>query len=171
MKFTYILIPLVILLAFLSASFRKADILKEFTEGAGVGLKTAVNIAPTLILLMTAVSMLKASGALSLITELVSPLAKLLNIPSELIPFNILKLFSGSGSVALLEDIFKTYGADSFIGRVASVTAASTETVFYTISLYYGAVNITKTRHSVLCALIASIVGFVVSPILVAFFF
>lgn len=171
MNFTYILIPLVILLAFLSASFKKADVLKEFTEGAGVGLKTALNIAPTLIILMTAVSMLKASGALSIITELVSPLAKLLNIPRELIPFNILKLFSGSGSVALLEDIFKTYGADSFIGRVASVTAASTETVFYTISLYYGAVNITKTRHSVLCALIASIIGFIVSPILVSLFF
>jgi len=171
MSLTVYIVPVVVCAILLCALVRKVDILKEFTFGAVDGLRTAGNLVPTLVLLLTAIGMFRASGALDVLTSALSKGVEALGIPSEVLPLMILKPFSGSGSVAVLEDIFSNYGTDSFVGRVASVIAGSTETTFYTIAVYYGAVNISKTRHTVPAALSADLTGFILSAFFVRLFF
>lgn len=171
MNFTVFIIPSVILIILITAFVRKVDVLKEFSSGAVDGLKTSANLITTLTLFLTAIGMLRASGALDVLTAALSGAAEAVGIPEQVVPLMLLKPFSGSGSVALIEDVFSNYGADSFIGRVASVIAGSTETTFYTIAVYYGAVGISKTRHTVPAALCADITGFILSAFFVRIFF
>ena len=167
MNITVFVIPLVICVVLILAIIKKVDIMREFTTGAAEGLGTAKNLIPTLVLFMTAIGMFRASGALDVLTSILSKPAAALGIPKEVLPLVLLKPFSGSGSFAVIEDIFKNYGADSFIGRVASVIAGSTETTFYTIAVYFGAVNITKTRHTAVSAVSADLTGFILSAFFV----
>ena len=169
MNFTVYIIPLVICSVLVCAWIKKVDILKEFSIGAKQGLETSKNLIPALVLFLTAISMFRSSGALDMLTSLLSKPAVALGIPKEVLPLALLKPFSGSGSFAIIEDIFKSYGADSFIGRVASVIAGSTETTFYTIAVYFGAVGITKTRHTAPSAVAADITGFILSAFFVRF--
>ncbi|MBE6788938.1 MAG: spore maturation protein [Ruminococcaceae bacterium] len=171
MNVTVYIVPVVICTILICAAFKKVDILKEFSKGAADGLKTAVNLVPTLALLLTAIGMFRASGALNAVTSMLSKGAEFIGLPSEVLPLVLLKPFSGSGSIAIIEDIFSNYGTDSFAGRVASVIAGSTETTFYTIAVYYGAVNISKTRHTIPAALSADIAGFILSAFFVRLFF
>lgn len=142
-----------------------------FLEGAKDGLMVAVKIIPALVALMTAVSMFRASGALDVLSHALTPLARLLALPPEVMPLAILRPISGSGGLVLFKDLLNQYGPDSFIGRVASVMEGSTETTFYTIAVYYGAVGVSKTRHTLPAALIADIAGFVMSGLTVLWFF
>lgn len=167
MNITVFVIPVVICVVLAAAFIKKVDIMKEFTAGAAEGLSTAKNLIPTLCLFMTAIGMFRASGALDALTAIISKPASLLGIPREVLPLMLLKPFSGSGSFAIIEDIFKNYGADSFVGRVASVVAGSTETTFYTIAVYFGAVNITNTRHTAPSAVAADLTGFILSAFFV----
>ena len=167
MNFTLFVIPLVICTVLVCARIKKVDIIKEFSIGAKEGLDTAKNLIPTLVLFLTAIAMFRSSGALDMLTTLASKPAEALGIPKEVLPLALLKPFSGSGSFAIIEDIFKNYGADSFVGRVASVIAGSTETTFYTIAVYFGAVGITKTRHTALSAVAADLTGFILSAFFV----
>lgn len=169
MNFTIFIIPLVICIVLVYARVKKVDIIKEFSIGAKEGLATANNLIPTLVLFLTAIAMFRSSGALDMLTQLLSKPAQALGIPKEVLPLALLKPFSGSGSFAIIEDIFKNYGADSFVGRVASVIAGSTETTFYTIAVYFGAVGITKTRHTAPSAVAADITGFILSAFFVRF--
>ena len=171
MNITVLVIPIVICAVLVCVYIKKVDIMKEFTIGAAEGLKTAKNLVPTLVLFMTAIGMFRASGALDTLTSILSKPASLLGIPRETLPLMLLKPFSGSGSFAVIEDIFKNYGADSFIGRVASVVAGSTETTFYTIAVYFGAVNISSTRHTAISAVAADITGFILSAFFVRLMF
>ncbi len=171
MNITVFIIPAVICAVLVSALIKKVDIMKEFTAGAAEGLSTAKNLIPTLALFMTAIGMLRASGALDALTAILSKPAAVLGIPHEVLPLMLLKPFSGSGSFAIIEDIFKNYGADSFVGRVASVVAGSTETTFYTIAVYFGALNITNTRHTALSAVAADLTGFILSAFFVRLLF
>ena len=167
MNFTVFIIPLVICAVLVCARIKKVDIIKEFSIGAKDGLDTAKKLIPTLVLFLTAIAMFRSSGALDMLTSLLSKPAEALGIPKEVLPLALLKPFSGSGSFAIIEDIFKNHGADSFVGRVASVIAGSTETTFYTIAVYFGAVGITKTRHTALSAVAADITGFILSAFFV----
>ncbi len=171
MSFTVFVIPAVICAILVYAYIKKVDILKEFTAGALDGLKTAKNLIPPLALMLTAIAMFRESGALDVLVGALSGTAKAVGIPSEVLPLMLMKTFSGSGSVALLEDVLSSYGADSLAGRVASVVAGATETTFYTIAVYYGAVGISKTRHTVPAALSADITGFILSAFFVRLFF
>lgn len=171
MNFTILIVPIIICAVLVTAFLRKVDILKEFTLGAHDGLKTAVKLIAPLTLFLTSIGMLRASGALDVIIEVIGKPLSALGIPKEVLPLALLKPFSGSGSIAIIEEIFSRYGADSFIGRVASTIAGSTETTFYTIAVYFGAVGISKTRHTVPSALTADIVGFILSAFFVRFFF
>ncbi len=171
MNLTVYIIPLIVTIILLIALIKKVNIMKEFSKGALEGLETVKNLLPTLIIFLTVITMLRSSGALSFFVSLLSEPAKFLGLPQEVLPLSLLKTFSGSGSIALLEDIFKNYGADSFIGRVASVIAGSTETTFYTMAVYFGAVNISKTRHTAVSALAADITGFVLSAFFVKLLF
>ena len=146
----------------------KKDIYEEFVKGAKEGFQITYGILPTLIGLMTAVGILRASGALDFLAQFLEPFMSVLHFPSELVPLVIVKIFSSSASTSLLLDIFKEYGPDSYLGRVASVICASTETVFYTMSVYFMAVGVKKTRYTLFGALLATAVGVAVSVFLVS---
>ncbi|HIS04479.1 MAG TPA: spore maturation protein, partial [Candidatus Fimenecus stercoravium] len=120
---------------------------------------------------LLAVQMLTASGVSDALTAALSPLLSKLGFPAEVLPLCILSPISGSGSLSAFQSLLTTYGADSFIGRTASVIAGSTETTFYTVTVYYGAVGVKKIRHTVLCALCADGISFLLSAVFVRLFF
>lgn len=164
------LIPSVIILIITHGAFKGIDIFSEFLTGAKNGFKVILNITPSLIALFLAINMLKASGGLQVLCNLLSPITDFLGIPRELTPLTILSPISGSGSIGMFETILKEHGADSFLGRCASVMMGSTETTFYTMTIYYGSIGIKKARHTLPCALCADFTSFILSPIMVHLF-
>lgn len=132
---------------------------EDFTAGAKDGFQTVLGILPTLIGLMVAVGVLRASGFLDLVTEILAVLIPDWIFPSELLPLSFVKMFSSSASTGLLLDIFKEYGVDSLLAKTAAVMMSSTETIFYTLSVYYMSVHIKKSRYTVAGALVATIAG------------
>lgn len=169
--FSDTIIPLVMGGILLYGLLHKADIFGSFLDGAKDGLMVSLRILPALVALMTAVGMFRASGALDVLTWLLSPLAAVLRLPQEVLPLALLRPISGSGSMAVLQDILHHYGADSVAGRVASVMQGSTETTFYTIAVYYGATKVKQTRHTLPCALAGDFTGFVMSALMVRLLF
>lgn len=149
---------------------KKVPIFDTFTYGAREGFRTLYSLAPTLVGLIVAVNMLKASGASDLICSAVSPLAESLGFPKEIVPMVLLRPISGGGATALLTGIYKDYGPDSFAGLTASVLAGSTETTFYAIAVYFGSAGIKKIRHTLLAALAADFTAAVMAVITVKIF-
>lgn len=170
-KVGYYIIPAAIFLIVLSGILGKVKIFDEFLDGAKEGLKASLNILPALIGLITAVSMLEASGAIDIFANFISPVTSFIGIPADVIPLALLRPFSGSGSIALLDNIFRNNSPDSFTGRLASVMMGSSETTFYAISVYYGAVNIKHTRHTVICAIFGDLCTFILAFIFVKLLF
>ena len=154
-----LIIPVIILIIVVSGFISRVPVFTAFTNGAKDGLITMYSIAPSLVGLITAIGMLRASGAIDAFTSIISPLTELLHIPSEVTPLFLLKPVSGSGSLAMLEHIIKETGADSPAARIAAVMTGSTETTFYCIAVYYGSVKIKKTGCTVPCALIGDFVS------------
>lgn len=163
--------PCVLAMVVLYGLIKKVPVFDAFVLGAKDGIKTLYNIAPTLIGLIVSVTMLKASGALGILTDFLSPVTNALGFPAELLPMSLLRPISGGGSTALLTQVFEDYGPDSFVGRCASVIAGSTETTFYAITVYFGAVNIKKIRHTLVAALVADFTAVVISVLTVNLFF
>lgn len=159
-KFSDYLIPVLLAGAALYALCRRVDVFSALTTGAGEGLSVVLRILPPLVALLTAVYMLRASGALELLTELLTPVLTFLGIPPETVGLLLIRPVSGSGALAVGSDIMQTYGPDSTIGRTAAVMLGSTETTFYTVAVYYGAAGIRRTRHTIPAALAADITGF-----------
>ena len=159
-KFSDYLIPLLLAGAALYALCRRVDVFSALTTGAGEGLSVVLRILPPLVALLTAVYMLRASGALELLTELLTPVLTFLGIPPETVGLLLIRPVSGSGALAVGSDIMQTYGPDSTIGRTAAVMLGSTETTFYTVAVYYGAAGIRRTRHTIPAALAVDIAGF-----------
>jgi spore maturation protein B len=160
------IIPLLILYIVGYGLLMKKDVYGDFIEGAKDGVKVVVEILPTLIGLMVGVGILRESGFLEFVAEKLGYVLEYINFPSELMPLAIVKLFSSSAATGLGLDIFKTYGADSHLGKITSLMLSSTETVFYTISVYYMAVKVKKTRWTVTGALICTLSGIIASVIL-----
>ena len=148
------IMPSLIMAILTTGIIKKVPVFTCFMDGAKEGLKTMYSIAPSLIGLIAAISMLKASGGLDLLIQIMSPFTDLLGIPKEVSPLFILKPISGSGSLAMLEQISADNGADSVISKIAAVMTGSTETTFYCIAVYFGATNIKKTGYTVPCALL-----------------
>lgn len=146
---------------------KRVPLFDAFISGATDGMKTLAKIAPTLVGLIVAVDMLKASGAMELLCGAVTPLADTLGFPKEIVPMILLRPITGGGSTALLTGIYKDYGPDSFAGQVASVLAGSTETTFYAIAVYYGSVKIKKIRHTLISALCADFTAAVMAVLTV----
>ena len=169
-RVTDCLIPLILCGIFLYGALHGVNIFDAFLEGAKEGLSTSFGILPALIALMICIAMFTASGALDILTNALSPLCDAVGFPPQTIPLALLRPVSGSGALAIYENILNTYGPDSFIGRVASVMQGSTETTFYTIAVYYGAVKVKKTRHTVPSALSADLTGFLMSVVAVRLF-
>lgn len=165
-----LVVPLIIVFFVTFGIIRKVPVFEVFCNGALSGLRTILTIAPTLIGLITAVTMLRASGVLDSITNLVTPLAEKLGFPAEIVPVAILRPISGGGSTALLIDIFERLGPDSFAGKVVSVMAGSTETTFYAVTLYFGSVGIKKVRHTLIAGLAADLTAVIFSVLTVRLF-
>lgn len=166
-----LIIPLIIAAVAVTAAFKKVDIFSSMAVGIGDGLSTLRRIFPSLIIMLTAVYMLRASGVFDYLSKLAAPLFNLFGIPSELAPLVFMRPISGSAGLAITSEIIYTYGADSLIGRTAAVMMGSTETTFYTISIYFGSVGISKTRYAIPAALVADLTGFAVSALCVRLLF
>ena len=162
-----LLVPLAIVGVLAAGLWSGQKVFDLFVEGAAQGLRTGAVILPPLVALLTAVGMFKASGALDLLTFALEPVARLLALPREVIPLALLRPISGSGALAIFQDILTTFGPDSYVGRVASVMQGSTETTVYTIAVYYGAAGIVRSRHTLPAALCADLTGFVASALMV----
>ncbi len=160
-------IPFFIAMIMIIGLIRRVDIFSEFTEGAAENLKAAFDVLPALIALMTAIGMFKASGALEVISEAISPVTGFLGFPEECIPLAIIRPVSGSGALVVFESILNDVSPDSFAGRVASVIIGSTETTFYTIAVYYGITGVKNTRHAIASSLTADFTGFILSALTV----
>lgn len=157
---TTLTVPLLFLGLALYATFKQVDLYAALLVGIKEGFHIMTSILPALIALLTALSMLRASGALDALSLALSPLLSFLGIPSQLVPLMVIRPFSGSGALSVGAELLETHGADSHIGRLASVMLGSTETTFYTIALYFGTLGITKTRYAIPAALGADFMGF-----------
>ena len=161
--FSKMLLPLVISYVIAFGLISRRPIFDDFLDGAKSGMKTVADILPTLIGLITAVGVVRASGLLDAITDICAGAAGLFYIPQELVPITLVRLVSNSAATGLLLDMFRQYGPDSRIGMAASVIMSSTETVFYCLSIYFGSVQVRRTRYTVPGALIATGAGIAAS--------
>ena len=157
------LVPLLLLAASIFALRKREDAYDLLLTGAADGLKMLLSIVPALVILLTAVTMLRASGALELLTGLLAPVFSLFGIPPETAILVLIRPISGSAALAVGAELMAVHGVDSVIGRTAAVMLGSTETTFYAISVYFGAAGIRKTRYTVPAALFADFIGFLVS--------
>jgi spore maturation protein B len=165
------LVPGLILLASLLALYKKESTYDLLLDGAAEGLRLLSTILPALVLLLTAVHMLRASGAMEQISTFLAPAFRFLGIPPETAMLVLIRPISGSAALAVGADLMKQYGVDSQIGRTVAIMLGSTETTFYTISVYFGAAGIRKTRYTVPAALLADLTGFVVASLTCRLFF
>lgn len=161
-----IIIPLLIFFIVGYGYASKVKVYECFLEGAKEGLKIVVDIVPTLIGLLMAVGMLRASGFFDLLGKVLAPLTERVGLPAQLLPLLVVKLFSSSAATGLVLDIFKTSGPDSYAGMLTSIVMSCTETVFYTMSVYFLAAKVTKTRYTLTGALLSTLAGTIASVVL-----
>jgi spore maturation protein B len=165
------IIPGLLAAVALCALRRRVDLYAALTRGAADGLTTLLRIFPPLVGLLTAIAMLRASGAMEVLSALCAPLLSRLGIPAETVPLMLVRPLSGSGALAVVSDLIQTHGPDSHIGRVAAIMMGSTETTFYTTAVYFGAAGIRDSRHTVPAALTADCVGFFMAALTARLFF
>jgi len=161
------IVPIILLISCTLALRKKENSYDLMLSGAAEGFKLLVSLIPTLILLLTAVTMLRASGAVEVISSITAPVFQWFGIPPETAVLVLIRPISGSAALAVGTDLMAHYGVDSPIGRTVAVMLGSTETTFYTISVYFGAAGIKKTRYTIPAALIADLTGFVVASLTV----
>lgn len=155
-----LVIPLVLCLVAGYGQYRRVDVYSAMTRGAGEGLQVLLRITPALVALLTAVYMLRASGALELLARLLTPVLERFGLPAQLLPLMLVRPVSGSAALGVGAELIGTYGPDSQLGRMAAVMLGSTETTLYTAALYFGSVGVKDTRYAIPAALCADLVGF-----------
>ena len=160
---TDFIVPTIILLVVAYGVSEKVKVYDEFVSGAKKGLYTVIKIMPTLIGLMVAVGILRASGFLEFLSGLLGKLTNYIGFPSQLVPIAIIRMFSSSAATGLVLDLFKEYGTDSRLGLIASIMMSCTETIFYTMSVYFLAAKVKKTRYTLTGALLATLAGIIAS--------
>ncbi|MGN0438681.1 MAG: spore maturation protein [Lachnospiraceae bacterium] len=153
------LIPVIIMLVVAGGILSHRPVFQDFIKGAKKGFEIVISIAPTIIGLFVAVGILRESGTLDLLCDLSKPVADVLHLPVEILPVSIIKMFSSSSANGLLFDLFKKYGTDSYIGLSASILLSCTETLFYTISVYFMAVGIRKSKWVIPVGIISMVIG------------
>ncbi len=161
------LIPGLLAAAACFSLYRREQVYDAMTKGASDGLRLIVSIVPSLVVLLSAMAMLRASGALDALARLLSPILERIGIPPETVPLMLVRPFSGSAALAVGAELMGRYGVDSRIGRTAAVMLGSTETTFYTISVYFGAAGIRRSRFTIPAALIADLAGFLSAALFV----
>lgn len=164
-------IPLFISTILIYGYMKGVDVYSAFIDGAKEGLTTAIRIMPYLVAMFVAIAMFRTSGAMDILISIINPLAKAVGIPGEVVPLVIMRPISAMASLGILTELFSTYGVDSFAGRVASTAIGSSETIFYTLSLYFGSVGIKEIRYTLIAALMAEITGFLVAVIVCSYVF
>jgi spore maturation protein B len=164
-------IPVLLVVIPLVGLIRKVKVYDVFIEGAKEGFDVAVKIIPFLVGILVAIGMFRGSGAMELLTAALRPLATASGFPAELIPLAILRSLTGSGSLAFTTDLVKTYGPDSLMARMAATMYGSTETTFYVLAVYFGAVGVRRTRHAVPAALIGDVVAAIAAVAVCAWMF
>lgn len=165
------ILPLFLLMILGYGFYKKIDVFSTFIDGAKKGFDIFLSILPSLTALFLAVQVLKSSQGIEFITKILSPVANLLKIPPETLSLCILSPISGGGSLSIYESIISEYGPDSYIGRVASVMMGSTETTFYAITVYFGAIGVKKIRHTAICSLCADLTSFILAGFFVRLLF
>ena len=171
MDLSSLLVPVLLSVTAAVGLGRGVNVYDTLVDGAREGLSVSVKILPSLVGLLTAVYMFRASGAMDFLAQLTAPLLELLGVPPETAALLFIRPVSGSGALALASDLIAQYGPDSYIGRVAAVMLGSTETTFYTIAVYFGSAGIVRTRHAVPAALAADLAGFAASALAVRLVF
>lgn len=161
------ILPIMVAAIVLLGLIKKVKVFDCFVKGAKQGLHTVYELLPTITGLVVAVTMLNASGGMQLIAKAFSPVSDLFRIPEEVTPMALLSPISGGGSLSLFESVLKTSGPDSFLGRVASVLMGSTDTTLYAVTVYFSAVGIKNTRHTLYAGLAADFASFVLSAFFV----
>ena len=162
MNITDFIIPLITVSVLVYAAIKRVDVFGAFCEGASEGITTCREILPALVLLLVCIGMFRASGAVDIITKALEPLCAAVGFPKEVMPLVILRPFSGSGAMAVYNDIANTVGADTFAERVAATLIGSSETTFYTAAVYFSAVKCRKTRFAVPAALTVDCTAWIV---------
>lgn len=164
-------IPVLLVFIPLAGIVKKVKVYDVFIDGAKEGFEVAVKIIPFLVGILVAIGMFRGSGAMELLTAALQPLMLATGFPAEIMPLAILRTLTGSGSLGFATDLIKTYGPDSMIGRTAATLYGSSETTFYVLAVYFGAVSIKKTRHAVPAALIADVVAAIATVAVCAWMF
>ncbi|MCF0147011.1 MAG: spore maturation protein [Clostridium sp.] len=162
------IIPIIVVIIITYGMFKGKKVYEWFIEGAKEGLKVCLNIFPYLLAMIIAVNIFREAKLLDLLNNMIAPVGSLIGLPKEIIPLVLIKPLSGSGAIGILTDIVKTYGPDSYIGLIASVIMGTTETIFYTITVYFGAVQIKKIRHTLWAAVLADLTAIIISIFLVS---
>ncbi|KYH35442.1 spore maturation protein B [Clostridium tepidiprofundi DSM 19306] len=157
------IIPLIVVAIITYGIFKGVKVYECFIEGAKEGLKICLKIFPYLLAMLLAVSVLRESKILDGFINIMKPISQIIGLPSEILPLVLIKPLSGSGALGVFTDILNKYGADTYIGLVASIIMGSTETIFYTLTVYYGAVNIKKIRHTLWAAIFADITAIIMA--------
>ena len=163
---TDFIVPLVIFGIISYGILMEVNVYDTFIKGAKSGFFTVIKIMPTLVGLMVAVGILRASGFLDFISEIIGGITAFAGFPGELVPLTVVKMFSSSAATGLLLDLFKEFGTDSYIGLIGSISMSCTETIFYTMSVYFMTAKVTKTRYTLTGAMLATLAGLAASVIL-----
>lgn len=158
-------IPVIIVFIPIYGYAKGIKVYEEFSEGAKDGFQVALRIIPFLVAIFLAISVFRSSGAMDILTWIISPITSKIGMPGEVIPMAIMRPLSGSGALGIMSELIKTHGADSFIGRLASTMMGSTETTFYILAVYFGSINVKQTRHALPAALTADLAGMIASVI------
>ena len=170
-KISLYILPFMILGIMLYALVKKVPIYEEFVEGAKDGFKVSITIIPYLVALIVAISMFKASGALDWFAQLFGPILNKLAVPADIVPIMFTRSLSGSATLGLFSELASTHGAEAFITKLAAIMVGSSETTFYVLSVYFGAVGIKKFKYAVLTGIIADITGIVLAILVARCFF
>lgn len=157
---TDLVLPLILLIPVLDGVRKRRDVYGLLVRGGRSGVTLLLTLFPTLVFLLTGVEMLRASGALDALTAALGPAAELIGVPAQTLPLIVVRPVSGSAALAVGAELMTVYGPDSPVGRTAAIMLGSTETTFYTISVYFGAAGVRKTRYAIPAALIADLTGF-----------
>ena len=164
-------IPVLLVVIPLVGILRKVKVYDVFVDGAKEGFEVAVRIIPFLVGILVAIGMFRGSGAMDLLTDALKPVMNAIHFPAELFPLAVLRTLTGSGSLALTTDLVHTHGPDSLLGRMAATMYGSSETTFYVLAVYFGAVGVKRTRHAVPAALIGDVVAAIATVAVCAWMF
>jgi len=164
-------IPVLIAFILIYGTIKKVPTYESFVDGGKEGIKIAVSIIPFLVGMLVAISVFRASGALEYFMQFIKPVLKVIGIPSEIFPLAIIRPISGTAALGMTSDLIATHGADSFIGRLASVLQGSTDTTFYVLTVYFGAVGVRKMGDALKVGLLADLVGIIAAIVVVTLVF